>query len=235
MFVGPKIIQDDLILTLDFGSDRCYPNSGTDCYNLNYELGAFSGSLINGPTVSQDGGGSLEFDGVNDHIRFYKDDINPGGFTYDYCTIYCWVKPSTSAYSTSGTGANIITLENVVEISIGDNSNGYSKLYYASNPWAWYGTTDDVLTNGEWNLVTLTHSQNSRVLYVNGESVFSRSDSGALANGRSDMAWVTLMGRFSGTSSNVPGNLANVKMYSSVHTQSQIQYQFNKERSRFGV
>ena len=31
---APNIIQDGLILAIDPGSRRCYPGTGTDCWNL---------------------------------------------------------------------------------------------------------------------------------------------------------------------------------------------------------
>jgi hypothetical protein len=64
---GPDIIEDGLVLCLDAGNKRSYPGSGTTWTDL---AGANDGALtnMNGANFSSDNGGSLTFDGTNEHV-----------------------------------------------------------------------------------------------------------------------------------------------------------------------
>lgn len=58
-------IEDGLILNLDAADSTSYPGSGTTWYDLSPNHNDFT--LINGPTYTNDVGGSFSFDGVNDY------------------------------------------------------------------------------------------------------------------------------------------------------------------------
>ena len=63
---GPNIIEDGLVLCLDAGSTKSYPDSGNTWYNLS---GNNHSTLTNGPVFNSTNGGSIDFDGVNDRIE----------------------------------------------------------------------------------------------------------------------------------------------------------------------
>ena len=63
--ITTSIIVDGLVLNMDAANRASYPKTGTtwtDTINGN------NGTLVNGPTFSEDGGGSIVFDGVNDYV-----------------------------------------------------------------------------------------------------------------------------------------------------------------------
>jgi hypothetical protein len=62
---GPDIIEDGLVLCLDAASKRSYLGTGTTWTDLK---GVNNGTLTNGPTFSNDNGGSVVFDGSNDRV-----------------------------------------------------------------------------------------------------------------------------------------------------------------------
>ena len=63
----PYIVMDGLILNLDAGITQSYPGSGTSWTDINGLGPKNNTTLVNGPTFSSDGGGSIVFDGSNDY------------------------------------------------------------------------------------------------------------------------------------------------------------------------
>ena len=227
---NPNIVMDGLVLALDAGNPKSYPGTGTTWTDLSGNGG--SGTNTNSPTYNSSG--YFNYDGASDYTRVDRSDLNAGSFAYGEITCELWYRPSSSG-SAGVSGNNLITVENSFEISVGNNGNGYHGINYASNPWAWYGTTGNVLTNSVWNLITFVHASSGRWLYVNGVEVFTRSDTGNIASGNSTYPYLTLMGRYTGTSSGAEGDLASVKLYNRVLTTSEIQKNFQATRSRFGI
>lgn len=60
------IVSDGLVLDLDASNFYSYPGSGTTWTST---TGSISGTLINGPTFSTDGSGSIVFDGGDDAVQ----------------------------------------------------------------------------------------------------------------------------------------------------------------------
>ena len=61
-----ELVTDGLVLNLDAGDPRSYPGIGTSWTDLSGN--GRIGTLTNGPTYSNANGGSIVFDGTNDHI-----------------------------------------------------------------------------------------------------------------------------------------------------------------------
>ena len=95
----PAIITDGLIMNLDAGFVSSYPTMKTTLYDLSGK--GNGGTLINGPTFSTNGGGSIHLDGVDDRIDIPKD---MSGLTHNIqydinWTVECWMymyTPDTS-------------------------------------------------------------------------------------------------------------------------------------------
>jgi hypothetical protein len=66
---GPKIVTDGLVLALDAGSKKSYPDSGNTWSSL---TNSYDGTLTNGPTFNSTNG-VIEFDGTDDYISFPSD------------------------------------------------------------------------------------------------------------------------------------------------------------------
>ena len=62
---SPKIVTNGLILCLDAASRKSYPGTGNVWRDLSGN--GNNGTLTNGPTFSSVNGGSLTFDGIDDH------------------------------------------------------------------------------------------------------------------------------------------------------------------------
>ena len=63
---GPKIVTDSLVMCLDAGNPKSYSGSGTVWTDLSGNNK--NGILTHGPTFSSANGGSIAFDGTDDHI-----------------------------------------------------------------------------------------------------------------------------------------------------------------------
>ena len=71
---GPHIVTDGLVLALDAANPTSYISGSTTWRDLSGN--GFSGTLVNGPTFSTDGGGSIVFDGINDIANFGNIDLS---------------------------------------------------------------------------------------------------------------------------------------------------------------
>jgi len=79
---SPSIIKDGLVLYLDATNTRSYVSGSTIWTDIS-RVGN-NGLLINGPTFSRDGGGSVVFDG-NDDYTLLPGSILNSTYTIDSC------------------------------------------------------------------------------------------------------------------------------------------------------
>jgi hypothetical protein len=75
----PSIVTSGLVINLDAGFVSSYPKTGTTWKDLSGS--GNTGTLINGPTFSSDGGGSISFDGVDDYVTLGTKSIVSNDFS----------------------------------------------------------------------------------------------------------------------------------------------------------
>jgi len=68
---SPKIITDGLVLCLDAGDRKSYSGSGTTWTDRSGN--GNNGTLTNGSTFNSANGGSVDFDGIDDHVNLGND------------------------------------------------------------------------------------------------------------------------------------------------------------------
>jgi hypothetical protein len=209
------------ILDLDFSDPTSYVGTGTTVNDISGEggTGTFYGDTS---FISRSDG--TTFDGTGDYIRFSRSDINGGSFAYSEISVNVWVKKNVD----SGGPDNIFTIENTLEIAYWGTG-----IRYASTPWSWRGNTTGDIIVGDWHMITYTHSNSSRKVYVDGVEVFTSSDSGNLSSGSGTYPYLTLMGRYTGTSDNTNGQLGSVEMYNGVLSQENITNIYNSTKDKF--
>ena len=196
------------------------------------DLGPIGGSgTITKATYSSNYGGVFVFDGSgSQYINAYRSDLNGGSFAYGQVTAVAWIYIDPS--SSSGQN-NIATVENAFEYRWDNNNNGTANVYYASNPWAWYGY--GTVSTGVWQMLTFRHGASTGDIWSNASQVFSQSISGNIGAGTSSYPMLTLMGRSSGPSSPAKGQLASFHLFSRALSNTEIISLFNAQRGRFGV
>lgn len=81
---SPRIVTDGLVLCLDAANKRSYGGSGTTWTDRS--TSGNNGALTNGPTFDSGNGGSIVFDGSNDHVIFDSPWTSSGG------SVFVWFK-----------------------------------------------------------------------------------------------------------------------------------------------
>lgn len=194
-------------------------------YSNSYATVTVSGS----PTYSN---GTFAFNGSgSQYINAYRTDLNGGTWAYTTMTCCAWINISNS--STAGEN-NIATVESAWEYKWINNSNGTSGLWYASNPWAWYGPSTAV-TNGVWQMITFRHGAVNGDIWSNATQVFTQAISGGITPGTSSYPMLTFMGRSGGPSSPATGSMGPVMIYNRAITDAEIIQNFNATRGRYGI
>ena len=84
---SPRIVTDGLVFCVDAGDKMSYPGAGTTWADLSKQ--GNNGTLINGPTFSNEGNGSILCDGTNDYINVsnFNEDSNQD------LSVIIWVYP----------------------------------------------------------------------------------------------------------------------------------------------
>jgi len=223
---SPKIVTDGLVLCLDAGNTKSYPGSGTDWSDLSGN--GNNGSLTNGPTYSSDDGGSIVFDGSDDHVTFTS---NPS--LTDQITIEVWVKLN----STSATNGWICGRE-----------RSY-RLLYASNSFGWVCATDnnDWYTTGTFigagsvaphtntYQVVVTYDGSNNKIYVNGTLRNTASSISGNIKDVNNPYYIMRDGANVGDIDYGKGNLYSHKLYNRALTASEVAQNYNALRGRFGI
>ena len=205
------VTLNGLILNLDAGNNQSYPTQGTTWYDISGSV--LDGRLLNGPTYSTDGGGSIVFDGADDYVSI--PDIN-----FSTATIDIWVY--INAYSAGG-AVFVYQSSNGFEIWAGtDNVIRYNK-----NPSTGL-TSGPGFTLNSWNNIVATSDGTANRLYLNNVNIGS-TNGGIFDNTSGDI-------RISGYNGYmVNGKCATLRMYNRALSQAEITQNFNAQKNRYGL
>jgi hypothetical protein len=215
------IVTNGLLINLDASQRGSYPGSGTTFYDF---AGTQNGTLINGPVFNTNNNGYLTFDGVDDAIEIYS-----YPWTHPSITVCAFIRPSTDCPSLDN---NIITIENSFEYRYNNLGNGNASVWYASNPWAWYGS--GTIPLGQWQMVTFRHNTPNLIgdLWRNDSQIFSQAISGGIASRTAD---IKIMGRYCCAGSPAKGDLGTILVYNRALSNAEIAQNFNALKSKYGL
>jgi hypothetical protein len=190
-----------------------------------------NGELVNGVKESADNLGALIFDGTNDYGVVSSSSSN----ILTTLTLECWFKrigvpgggfhvlfQKEGGYSGSGVyGLRCNDLGTAYgNISTG---SGINQVFYL------YSTV--TIADNTWYHICMTYDSGYNMkLYVNAVLENSRSDIGAVPFQNSSSIVIG-----TGDSRFTNGNIASMKIYNRALTASEIQQNFNANRSRFGI
>jgi hypothetical protein len=233
---NPRIVTDGLVLALDAGNTKSYPGSGTTWTDLSGN--GNNGSLENGVGYNSNNGGSLSFDGVNEHVSFSSASELQFLNRLPY-TLEVWMYPTANPGASTWTG-----IFNREDSSVGSrdgyniylNGSASSTFYLATERFCTgtatgvgYTYNESVLLN-IWHHVVATYDGTTLRLYRNGEQLNSTTSTGNITNTSK-----TLEIGSRGSGSYFNGRLTGQKIYNKALTASEIQQNFNATRSRFGI
>ena len=229
---GSNVVTDGLILSLDAANPKSYPGSGTIWSDL---ASSNNSTLTNGPTFSNNNGGSLVFDGVNDYVSVSNTNLKPtSGITQE-----CWFRAAAQVqvfigqqYGTSSNNSYALWWGDGGTNSWNGGVNIGGTLYYLNTLITWPTTS--------WVHFVHTYDGSTQKLYYNGNLIASENRSGTIAYDNSNT--VTTIGcDFNGSGYNtgisapVNGSISVTKIYNRGLPASEVLQNYNATKSRFNL
>lgn len=235
-----SIVTDGLVLYLDAGNIKSYPGTGTTWFDLTPNK--LDGSLINGPTFSTDGGGSIFCDGTNDYVQVLDNDLLDFGasnFSVEY-----WFKKSRNNTGADlwgvnkwNTGAQPGTNEWSLGIGI---SGANSPTLGVQSGTTTYNTGDTVpdskLVLNSWSHMIGIREGNKLKVYINGILEADMTPEGFTAEiavnnvGRNLRINNSALNGFYTQAYN-----GIVRIYNKALSESEVQQNLNANRGRYGI
>ena len=215
---NPSVVTSGLVLNLDAANIKSYPASGTSWFDLSGNSN--TGTLTNGPTFNSANGGSLVFDGVDDHIALPNGILSGTG---DFA-VNQWIK----SLSTGNNGTIFANYPSGnLQIFYGQKFFGIylgTAIYACSvNPCAYY--------TSNWSMITALRSGTAIGLYLNGSLVYS----GTTANSIGTAAATFRLGTNTSTTEQFTGNIGVTQVYNRALSSQEILQNFNAMRGRYGL
>jgi hypothetical protein len=223
MYYSPRIVTSGLVLALDAADKLSYRGSGTTWRDLSGNNN--TGTLTNGPTFSTGNMGSIVFDGVDDYVNCGN---NSSINLTSYITLSTWTK---KAYGSSAS----------VAIDKGrDNYGAWSLLFdVVANKVEFHcrisGTNSSVVSNTSygnniWTNITAVFTGTNLLIYINGRLDNTTNISGTIGTNAIDFSIGKANDGF-----NWGGRVANVLMYNTALSATDVLNNYNAVKSRFGL
>lgn len=214
---NPRIVTSGLVLALDAGDTNSYPGSGTTWKDLSGNSN--NGTLTNGVTLSSATQGSFIFGGTNQYIELDNALALTGAFT-----ITCFfVRDTTGERSflgktSGGSGTKIIFLS---------NNNIFFRMVDGESAVNFdIGYTNDL--HGQWNYLTaIRDSSNVIKASMNGGPLITNA-------ARTGTFSPNAIGR-NGDGQYWDGKIADMKVYNRELTASEIEQNYEAQKTRFGL
>jgi hypothetical protein len=197
------LVTNGLVFNMDASFIPSYPKNGTTWYDISPS--GNSGTLVNGPTFSSDGGGSIVFDGADDSIYCTNFGISQN------LTVSSWIK------CTNVSGENNIVSKNGPYFMRITNSKIRFNLL-TDGGWLFQNGTTTLINNRWYNLV-MTYDGSSFKGYINSNLEFNTSKTGAIVSNASFYIGYT---PDVGENSGFYGNISSVMVHNRSLTLSEI-------------
>jgi hypothetical protein len=219
---GPDIVTDGLIFTVDAGSARSYPGTGTVATDL---VGSKTGTLTNGVGFSSSNGGSWDFDGTDDYINFGVTGFNFGTGNFN---VSCWIKTTMTSASYTG----------VIAKFNGSDSSGLWVQLTPTNKYVAFGwdgsnfllSTTTPVNNGVWRHISCQRTGSTTAeIYVDGVLITS----GAGSSASSDSTFQLDIGRINISGRYFDGDISNTMLYNKALSAAEILQNYNAQKNRF--
>jgi hypothetical protein len=230
IYGGPDIVTDGLVFDMDFGSSKCYTGSGTACNDIS--TSNLSGELVNSPPYSSS---------INNKFFSFNGATNSRLIRVPNSTLLDTQTPSVEVWIKTNE-----TTQNGFWFEKGTVNSQYS-LFQESNTIYWrqnFGTFNQLITTtntvaginkSSWFQVIGTFITGSRKLYVNGILKNSDSQTGTIATNNGGMS-IGAYGGYSGSRGYYyDGNIAIVRVYNRELSASEILFNYNALKGRFGL
>ena len=228
---GPNIVRDGLVLALDAANPTSYPGSGVIWKDQT--LNQNDGTLINGPTFSEDGGGSIVFDGTNDYIEFLN--FNSDNILGQNFSVVMWIR----AFASDSSRKALITNQN------DRNTNGWAlamnptgglnRLFMHINSTTVISALADPFPNPlDWHMVAgvWDNTNTLQSLYFDGILYTTSNSSNTITNSNTSLR---IAGHLVNNNRYYRGNIGQTLLYNQALSSSEILQNYNALKGRFGL
>lgn len=232
-FTGaPPIVTDGLIFAVDAANYESYTSGSSTWYDLSGNSN--NGTLTNGPTFDSGNGGSIVFDGTDDHIALTT--IEP-----QYFSLCSWFKATGVPSNNDASGGALITGNNQLISDALPYFLSYSWttqrviLVVQSNNNLSATPNNSVLQNTIYNVVG-TYDGTYRSIYINGELLDqdSWSTDPIYPSSGDRTARIGKWG-YSSYQRHFNGHIYNTSIYNKALTASEVLQNYNALKSRFNL
>jgi len=214
------IVTTNLVMNLDASNPSSYSGSGVNWFDISGSSN--NGLLVNSPTFNTANGGSIVFDGTDDHVTT---SLLP---TKTEFTISVWVKLSETL-----SGDNLCVDDGAGYLGLGFYTTTNKIRMSAFDSLAKFAESTNVInTNQIYNFVGTYKGNETTKLYING--AFD-SQSGAALSVTGIGANTTPLKLFKNGSFYAKGNLYQILLYSRALTASEILQNYNAKKYLFGL
>lgn len=230
VYGGPDIITDGLIFHMDFASPKCYPGSGSSCFDLSSNN--FIGETINNPPYNTI---------INNKYFSFNTTTNNRLIRIPNSTILDTQTPSVEVWiRTNATTQNGFWFEKGAvntQYSLFQEGSNIQWRHIISGVGLTNLTTNAVnagLNTTGWFQVTGTFSSGRRRLYVNGILRNSDALTGVIGTNNGGMS-IGVYGGYAGSRGYYyNGDIAVVRVYNIELSSIQILQNYNAIKGRFG-
>ena len=221
---APLYVTNSLVMHVDAGDPLSYSGSGTVWKDLTGTVS--NGTLQNSPTYSAtNGGGSFAFNGSNQYATF----PNTTALDLQAYTIEAWFKLNVLSHSGFLFEKGSVN----TAYSLFFENNGY--VYHRTNPLADLNVvTATYFNTTSWFQMAATYVTGTQALYVNGAQIATRATSGTVGTNANGMS-IGAYGGVSGNSYFFNGSIAICRIYSRAITLTEVQYNYEGQKGRFGL
>lgn len=219
------IVKNGLVINLDAGDTRSYPQTGTIWRDLSPS--ANNGTLANGPTFNSANGGSVVFDGTDDCVNLPINSLTFGTGTF---SLEAWV------YPTSLSGIDMVyasqSSNEVGHIALIHTAagSGFCLIEYDGSTRKNANVGSVAIINTWYHLVGIRNASNQYILYVNTVPTNPVTSTLSLTSNSPKI------GVNPATNSEIwQGRIANFKAYNRALSEAEIKQNFNAYRWRYGL
>jgi hypothetical protein len=220
---SPKIVTDGLVLYLDAANTKSYVSGSTIWTDISRT--GINGVLVNGPTFSSDGGGSIVFDGVNDYVQ-----LNTSQNLSNNYTIHIIFKSQTT-----GSSSDYFRLLNGLTIA----TQNSMRLEWANRFLAYNNSVSVQSYAFNFPLVpsfNLSQLYNDMHITVDNSNVLTIYNNGRVCTPTSIVTGsidFQLIGRAQGGF--LPETISIFQLYNRALSSSEVLQNYNATKSRFGL
>ena len=219
-----QIVTSSLRLNLEAFNSSSYPGSGSTWFDLSWN--GFNASLVNCPSFSTDGTGSIVLDGANDYISLATSGFGAATFSLEW-----WIKKTPGDVDGY---IHVTDSSDNPETRFSMSTTTFNSAVYDAGAYRWNTTVANITTD-TWYHAVATVTNGSQKFYVNGvETASSTGFYDGSSNGNIGEHTIGTYNRpGTGYGGYFAGKLAAYRYYTKVLTPQEVSQNFNAKKWRF--